>query len=416
METACSAILARVAKVSDEQQEDFFNEDPASESEDDLAFSPPEAISTAVVTGTDWTAETILRQLERGNIELNPRFQRRETWDDARKSAFIESLILGLPIPQLVLAERKDQRGSYIVIDGKQRLIALRRFAATDATDSGDNFAPLHLRKLEVRPDLEGMTLADLQNSPDHAGDVSAFENETIRTVVVRAWPDEDFLYRVFLRLNTGSVQLSPQELRQALHPGHFVDFADDRSAKSEAIQQALNLKRPDFRMRDVELLIRFFAFAFYLQDYNGNLKQFLDSTCQILNECWDTEKEAIFEAADHCDAAIETTLSIFGKTAFRRFSPDNERAPFNRAVFDVMTFYFRFPEIRQASEESGDAVVSAFNDLCQNDAAFLESITSTTKSIPATHTRLKHWGDALNNVLDVEVPTPMLADNRIHP
>ncbi len=400
----------------DEQGSLLSGLDPASESEDDLEASSPDALSTAVVTGTDWTAETILRQLERGNIELNPRFQRRETWDDSRKSAFIESLILGLPIPQLVLAERNDQRGSYIVIDGKQRLIALRRFAASEDELADDSFAPLRLGKLEVRTDLEGMSLADLQNSPDHVGDVSAFENQTIRTVVVRAWPDENFLFRVFLRLNTGSMQLSPQELRQALHPGPFVDFADDRSAKSEAIRTALNLNKPDFRMRDVELLIRFFAFTFFLDEYNGNLKQFLDTTCQALNERWDGEEEGILETANACDVAIQATLDIFGNAAFRRYSGDNARVPFNRAVFDVMTYYFKQPEIRETALGNQTAVTEAFNDLCLNDAAFLESITSTTKSIPATHTRLQKWGSALSEALDLDFPVPTLEGNRIHP
>lgn len=77
---------------------------------------------------TDWTAETVIRQLQKGNINLNPNWQRRGAWRDDRQSKFIESLILGLPVPQIVLAETPDQRGRFIVIDGKQRLITLLRF------------------------------------------------------------------------------------------------------------------------------------------------------------------------------------------------------------------------------------------------------------------------------------------------
>lgn len=82
----------------------------------------------AVVTGTDWTTETIVSQLTRGNIQLNPRFQRRDAWKQDRKSRFIESLIVGLPIPQIVLAEAKRQRGKFIVLDGKQRLLTILQF------------------------------------------------------------------------------------------------------------------------------------------------------------------------------------------------------------------------------------------------------------------------------------------------
>src|SRR5947209_7589571 len=82
----------------------------------------------AVVNGTDWTTETIVSQLRRGNIQLNPRFQRRDAWKLDRKSRFIESLIVGLPIPQIVLAESKQERGKFIVLDGKQRLLAILQF------------------------------------------------------------------------------------------------------------------------------------------------------------------------------------------------------------------------------------------------------------------------------------------------
>ena len=60
--------------------------------------------------GTDWTTETIVNQLRRGNINLNPRFQRRNAWDKQRKSLFVKSLILGLPVPQIILAERREGR------------------------------------------------------------------------------------------------------------------------------------------------------------------------------------------------------------------------------------------------------------------------------------------------------------------
>ena len=85
--------------------------DEAEEVEEELT---PEIISEAVVYGTDWTVETILSQLRRKNIDMPP-FQRRDAWTRRRKSRYIESLILGLPIPQIILAERKDKRGSFLV-------------------------------------------------------------------------------------------------------------------------------------------------------------------------------------------------------------------------------------------------------------------------------------------------------------
>ena len=73
-----------------------------------------------------------MAQLNRNNIDLNPSFQRRSAWTDKKQSLFIKSLILGLPVPQLILAENLGKKGSFIVIDGKQRLLAIRRFGSTN--------------------------------------------------------------------------------------------------------------------------------------------------------------------------------------------------------------------------------------------------------------------------------------------
>src|SRR5579883_3474252 len=241
------------------------------ESEEDVGAIDPSLISKAVVTGTDWTADTILNQLNKRNIVLDPIFQRRDAWNDKRKSRFIESIILGLPIPQIVLAEPQDAKGTFIVIDGKQRLLALQRFAGIDA---GSDEKPLKLSGLTVREDLNGTTFNDLRRDSQLRKYLTAFENQTIRTVVVRNWQNEKVLYVIFHRFNTSSVALSPQELRQALHPGEFLRFAVKYSERSPGLKKALHLTNPDFRMRDVELLVRYFAYQNRLNDYPGNLKE----------------------------------------------------------------------------------------------------------------------------------------------
>src|SRR5205085_4109354 len=148
---------------------------------------------------------------------------RRNAWSDKRKSLFIESLFLGLPVPQLILAEDKNKKGSFIVIDGKQRLLALRQFVA-EAKDK--DFKPLLLRDLDEKENLNGKSYAILK--AHGVEELNTFDNQSIRTIVIRSWQDDKYLHAVFLRINTGSVQLSPQELRQALYPGPFSDFIDD--------------------------------------------------------------------------------------------------------------------------------------------------------------------------------------------
>ncbi|EIU6970599.1 DUF262 domain-containing protein, partial [Pseudomonas aeruginosa] len=100
--------------------------DDQQENEDDIAA--PVSFKDAVVLNADWTIETINLQIQKGNIDLQPGFQRRVAWDDERKSRLIESIIVGLPVPNIVLAENKDSRGKFIVIDGKQRLVAVSEY------------------------------------------------------------------------------------------------------------------------------------------------------------------------------------------------------------------------------------------------------------------------------------------------
>jgi hypothetical protein len=385
--------------------------DTQTEGEDDLDKTSLQHLKEAVVSGSDWTTETILRQLERGNIILNPEFQRRDAWRGPRKSRFIESLILGLPIPQLVLAENKNKRGTFIVIDGKQRLLSIRQFAAQK--DDGV-YPQLRLEGLEVRKDLNGKSMEEMRTAAGFDDDLTQFDNQTIRTVVIKNWPNESVLYLIFLRLNTGSVQLSPQELRRALHPGPFVSFADEFSAGIVGFQRILKTMKPDFRMRDVELLVRYYAFKNFLPDYKGNLKEFLDHTCEELNQAWDDRQDAIRHQGEELAAAIDTTYNVFQENAFRKWDGREYEHRFNRAIFDVMTFYFSQPKVRRAAHTARAAVQKDFQRLCASNDDFRTAIEVTTKSVPATATRLRLWGEMLNRRLHLNISVPELVGRRM--
>lgn len=367
-------------------------EDASNENEEDL-LQDEHSFSQAVMWGTDWTVETITNQLIRNNINLFPRFQRRDAWTNQSKSKFIESLLLGLPIPPIILAESRETRGTYIVIDGKQRLLTIRRFFA----NAEDDFEPFTLTGLQILAELNGLGIHELMNSPEHASHLAQLQNQTIRTTVIRNWPNENFLFTVFLRINTGSMKLSPQELRQALHPGNFIDFADAFSIDSEPLKQMLGLRRPDFRMRDVEMIIRFFAFRYFISQYDGNLKSTFDNTVRILNIEWDVRQNAIREDAHHLEHAINLTIQIFGqRDSFSKWNGENFQGKFNRAVFDVMVFYFSNPTIRQWAAERLEQIREAFIELSANDEAFRNSIEQTTKSLQNTEYRFRVWGERL--------------------
>jgi len=383
---------------------DIDEEKVGQETENDIVNLTKENFSEAVLWSTDWTTETIVSQLKKGNIELSPNFQRRDAWGADRKSKFIESIILGLPIPQIILAERKDKRGSYIVIDGKQRLLSIRQFAVTE---NNDEFEALKLGGLKVLNDLNGKDFPSINAQFDYNEYITAFENQTIRTIIIRNWPNYNFLYTVFLRLNTGSLPLSPQELRQALNPGLFTSFADSFSAGSEDIQQALKIRKPDYRMRDVEVVVRYFAFKNYIETYTGNLKEFLDKACENLNKEYINSEKKIHNQANELEYAIQATFAIFGTSAFSKFSDGNYTNIFNRPVYDIMSFYLTTPEIREEAVKKKEEVKAAFENLCSHDIDFLRSLETSTKNIEPTVKRYNEWGNTLKKLLQKEFKVP---------
>lgn len=402
-----------MSKIENEEIDETLFDDPediGAENEEDIEQND-DSFSQSVIWGTDWTAETIDNQLTRGNIDLFPKFQRRDAWSNKAKSRFIESIILGLPIPQIILAEKKGQRGKYIVIDGKQRLLTIRRFFSQKVDDE---FKPLRLVGLEILTKLNGKTYKKLKEDANFIDEINQLENQSIRTTIIKNWPNESFLFTVFLRLNTGSIKLSPQELRQALHPGKFIDFADEFSIESEGIKEMLNLTKPDYRMRDVEIVIRFFANKYFLKIYEGNLKKAFDSTVKILNENWENDKVKIQKDAQNLNEAILFTIELFGgkKQAFSKWVGDSFQNNFNRAIFDIMVYFFSEEKILLEAKTKQKEIMDSFKFLCVNDEAFLSSFEHTTKSMENTFKRLTTWGNALADILDEPVVIPFYENN----
>lgn len=371
--------------------------------EDDTALDPKEtaAFSEAVLYSSDWTVQTVISQLINKNIEMNPRFQRRDAWSPGGKGRFIESVILGFPIPQIVLAEKKKQRGQFIVLDGKQRLLSLLQFTG-NAEGARNGF---RLSGLEVRTDLSRKTFSQLEKDPARRDDVNAFFNNTIRTVVIRNWPNTNFLHTVFLRLNTGSVKLSPQELRQAMVPGSFSDFIDDTALESAHVQRLLGRSTPDPRMRDVEILVRYLAYRRFLSTYSGRMKEFLDQTCTKLNENWIAEEASVAGDIEQFNAAVDTLINIFGDEGLAR-KPGSRS--FNRAIFDALIFYAADEEIRESMAAEPERIRALYAD-CLSDPVFAEAVESDTAGIPHTHERLSKWGERLSAALNIHFNVPAL-------
>lgn len=379
--------------------------DESGEDEQDLnAWDDDEAATTTV----DWTVETVVSQMRKGRIDLNPSFQRRDAWTKVAKSRYIESLVQRYPVPQIVLAEDQNTPGRYMVIDGKQRLLAIRQFCADPADPRDIEWLPerLKLTGLTETRQLNGITYEEMQEG--YAVEAIRFENATIRAVLLRKWHSQDFLYTVFYRLNSGSLKLSPQELRQALFPGKFMDFVDERSGASLALRSLLNKSKPDRRMVDAELLLRFLAFHFGIQAYEGNLKNFLDGTAKKLTASWDSDSGAkVRRAADSLDAAIDAAREIFGDDVCRKYTRGRFERAFNRAIFDVQIHFLVDAELRQWQLANAEDVKAQFQLLCEEDRDFVDAVSSTTKTPLAVKTRFAAWGRRLRVMSGIQADLP---------
>lgn len=358
--------------------------DDQQESEDDMQGEI--SFKNAVVLNADWTIETINLQIKKGNIDLQPGFQRRVAWDDKRKSRLLESVIVGMPVPNIVLAENKDHRGRFIVIDGKQRLVAISEFIE----------GQYKLRGLDIRKDLNDKYFNDL---PDE--DREYLENATLRSTLIRNWNDQKFLYAIFFRLNSGSLPLSPQELRKALVGGNLLDMIEDYLQNSQSFKSIFG-DALDKRMRDSELVLRFVAFEKSLGDYRGDFKEFLDSTTRYFETDWEAKEAEAQASLNNLDSSLELAHRVFGDAVFKKWLGDRYERVINRALFDCVCRFFADPLVAKAAAGKEGLIVESFKDLCL-DREFKDSIEKTTKSVGSTFTRIDKWGEKLAACLNLQ-------------
>lgn len=245
----------------------------------------------------DFNVETIFNYIDQGSI-LIPPYQRNYTWDKKRASKLIESLIIGLPVPQVFLYE--ETRNKFAILDGQQRLLSIyffkkKRFPKADkrvelreifaehgvfpdqilAQDKYFESFNILLPALggEEKSPLHGLnydTLGDFKNSLDL---------RPVRCVIIKQnSPDDDnsSVYEIFDRLNTGGINLKPQQIRSNLYASNFYDALFELN-KMAGWRQAFGRSARDKDLRDVELLLRSFAMLVYENEYRPSMTRFLN-------------------------------------------------------------------------------------------------------------------------------------------
>ena len=217
---------------------------------------------------TDFTIEILVRKLETGDYFIPP-YQRKNIWEPHRKSKFIESILIGLPIPFLFFWQEPNT-GNKEGGEGAQRLTSLKEFINNE----------LKITKLEKLTEINDLTFADLLTSRQ-----KIFLNKPIRGVVLSSKTDKEARLDLFERLNTGSKNASPAEVRRGLLQGPFYSMIEELSKDPTFNDLAKISKQMQDMAEREEFITRFFAYGEDLENYNADVRKFIFNYTDKMNQ-----------------------------------------------------------------------------------------------------------------------------------
>jgi uncharacterized protein with ParB-like and HNH nuclease domain len=352
-------------------------------------------------TPNDFNIKTIVDFVESGVVKI-PGFQRNYVWDIERASRLIESLLMGLPIPQIFLYEQA--RNSFLVIDGQQRLMSIyyfvnRRFPRKDKrVQLRQIFAENGKIPLEVFADDKFFRTFNLQLPEQTGKGASRFHEKNyetlgdfkttldltvIRNIIIRqSNPVEDrdsSIFEIFNRLNTGGVNLTAQEIRASIYQSSFMSMLD-RMTFNPVWRKFIHRPEPDINLKETEILLRSFAMLVEGADYREPMGLFLNSFA----------KKAVTFSGDEVTYAESLMSGFF--SSLQEY-PREIFSVTSRTRFNISIFEATFRLICEASFKSKRLKfkapsVAAFNKL-RTDAQFVEASRFATGQ--ATNVRMRY-------------------------
>lgn len=248
----------------------------------------------------DWPITALTGMLDRGQLDLQPQFQREYVWAlrPELPSRLIESLLLKIPIPPIYFGNVPG--GRLEVIDGQQRLTTLVKFVRNE-------FA---LCKLQRMSSLNGKYFKDLTVEQQEK-----ILREPIRSIEIDAAGNTELRYEVFERLNRGSMALNEQELRNCVYRGQFNQLLAELEKDLTWRKMKGGPIEPRFKEREV--ILRFFAFANRLPQYTGNLKSFLN---EYMRQYAPREEAALKAHAALFRQTMQNIYAVFGTHSARLY------------------------------------------------------------------------------------------------
>ncbi|GAB3537249.1 DUF262 domain-containing protein [Pontibacter brevis] len=318
----------------------------------------------------DFTISTLHEYVNNEHIVI-PNFQRGYVWNRAQASRLIESLIIQCPIPVIYLSQNSDETLS--VIDGNQRLTSISLFL--------DNGFPL--TGLSTYPELDGLTFSELD--PRFQRHII---NRTVRCIAILKETHPQIKFDVFERLNTGSVRLSPQELRHGIYNGPFMTKVEKLARGS--LFKKLTSTTNDNRMKGDELVLRYFALLERLEIYEKPMTVFLNKYAED-NRLMREPK--IIELATNFEANLNKCYFLYGDFAFKTFDEHRKRLKANTALFEAQMLSMNNvnPTLEQIEAINKAEVIDRLETLLRNDD-FYNSITKATTDRNVVNKRITDY------------------------
>lgn len=380
---ASSLRITRLGRDWLQQHSDESSNAESEDSSSDAAPKKPYEVTKLKMEPKVMSIFQALRKIDKGEIDLDPEFQRSFVWDSVRQSRLIESVLIRIPLPAFYL-DATDQL-KWSVVDGLQRLSTLHRFC---------NSKSFKLGGLQFLTELEGLGFDELPR-----GFQVLLEDETsLQLYNLMPGTPVEAKFTIFSRVNTGGMQLTAQEIRHALTQGKVTKWLA-LLAHGRAFVLATGGSIDSRRMEDRELAIRALAFhAFGVQAYRefAELDSFLLYAMGEFNSFPDAKLK---EIGDVFGASLNKVHQIFGRYSFRKFyEVGGRRSPINKALFEVWVNCVSGYDVQTLAFKK-DKIIEAFLRLLNFDEVFLKSISTSTGSPVAVETRFGKIETLLANV-----------------
>ncbi len=327
----------------------------------------------------DLVVQSLITQIDNKTIFLRPmserpRFQRNYVWPDKLASKLIESILLQVPIPPCYLSQNDEFELD--VIDGQQRLYSIYRFSKNQ----------VELEGLEVLPELNGLRFHELSSRIQ-----KQLLTYTVRCVAITNESHPEIKFEVFERLNTNTMPLNAQELRNCIFRGRLNEYLKDASELTDWLE-ILGRKSPDKRLRDEEMILRFFAYRnLGINSYRTPQKSWLNDAAKVGKSLSIKQVDDFKEAWMH---SISVCRMLFNPNeCFRK--PGSKSI--NKALFDLTMASASTMNLEAIPHVKAD-FRQRYTSLIENEE-FLDLISRSIDHRKRTFRRFELWANQMTGL-----------------